>query len=140
MVCASEGCKLHVYNDLTGNATIGYGHLLHQGGYTESEAHLVITPQQAKEYLAGDLKWAESAVEHLVKVPLNQHQFDALVDFVYNLGYGTLERSYLLKNLNRGDYENTPASIRQFVHSGGVVVPALVLRRNREAEMFAEAM
>ncbi|MGZ3891178.1 MAG: lysozyme, partial [Mucilaginibacter sp.] len=46
----------------------------------------------------------ETAVNTLVKVPLTQNQFDALVSFTYNEGTGALKESTLLKKLNERDY------------------------------------
>jgi lysozyme len=37
-----------------------------------------------------------AAVEHLVTVPLKQGQYDALADWVFNLGSGRLQMSRLL--------------------------------------------
>jgi len=136
LVRTSERCVLHVYNDIAGNASIGWGHLLHRGPILSIEAGHTITQQQADLFLAQDLRWAETEVNLRVKQPLNQNQFDALVDFVYNLGSGTFENSHLLDSLNRGDYASVPINLKQYVHSGGKVIPALVIRRNREAEMF----
>lgn len=50
----------------------------------------------------GDLKEAEGYVNGMLKVQLTQQQFDALVDFTFNLGCGHLAGSHLLKNLNAG--------------------------------------
>src|SRR6185312_10900965 len=132
----SENCRLEIYNDIAGNASIGWGHLLHRGPILSIEAGHTITQSQADLFLTQDLSWAETEVNLRVKQPLNQNQFDALVDFVYNLGSGTFENSHLLDSLNRGDYASVPINLKQYVHSGGKVIPALVIRRNREAEMF----
>lgn len=52
-----------------------------------------------------DVAVAEAVVQRLVKVPLTQGQFDALVDFVFKLGGGRLASSTLLRNLNAGKYD-----------------------------------
>src|SRR5262245_12639546 len=87
-----EGCILHAYPDpATGGApwTIGYGHTAGvQPGDTCSR-------EQALDWLRKDLAWAEAAVNRLVAVPLEQHQFDALVSFTFNLGQGALAQSTL---------------------------------------------
>ena len=43
---------------------------------------------------------AAREVNALVKVELDQHEFDALVDFAYNLGAGDLAKSTLLRRVN----------------------------------------
>jgi lysozyme len=54
---------------------------------------------------------AEQAVQRLVKVPLTQGQFDALVDFCFNLGAGKLATSTLLKELNCRRYEDAARTV-----------------------------
>ena len=49
--------------------------------------------------------------EHLVTVPLKQGQYDALADWVFNLGEGRLQMSTLLKVLNAGSYGSVPAQL-----------------------------
>ena len=54
--------------------------------------------------MTGDLLDAEMSVTRLVRVALTQGQFDALVDFCFNVGMGKLAASTLLKYLNAGQY------------------------------------
>ena len=70
-----EGCRLTSYKCPSGKWTIGYGHT---NGVKQGQK---ITKIKAEEYLKNDLKAFENAVEKMVKVPLNQNQFDALVSF-----------------------------------------------------------
>ncbi len=88
LIKRSEGFRDRQYLDAAGFPTIGYGHLVEAdesfpGGVTEA---------QAETLLAGDVNEAEQAVRRLVRVALTQGQFDALVDFVFNLGEGPLPR------------------------------------------------
>jgi GH24 family phage-related lysozyme (muramidase) len=75
----SEGFRGRVYLDTGGVPTIGWGHrLLHPDSFPDG-----VDERLAAHMLACDVDDAEEAVEHLVKVPLTQGQFDALVDFVF---------------------------------------------------------
>jgi lysozyme len=47
----------------------------------------------------------ESTIERLVKVTLQQNQYDALVSFIYNVGASAFGDSTLLRMLNLGDYQ-----------------------------------
>jgi lysozyme len=71
-----------------------------------------------------------------VKVPLDQDQFDALVDFCFNAGIGAFYGSTLLKLLNQGNYDAIPEELKKWnkCHIDGVltVVQGLVNRRNNE--------
>jgi len=136
-----EGLSLVLYNDCDNppNATIGYGYLVHLGpinGSEPEEFRKGITEKQAFGLLLMEIGEIEKDVMRLVKVPLTQYQFDALVSFTFNLGEGSLERSTLLKCLNAKQYGQIPYEIRKWVRAGGRVVPGLVTRRKEEADIF----
>ncbi len=85
-----EGCVLQAYDDGVGVPTIGYGH-------TENVTWgQTITQSQAEEFLKEDLNYFEKSITNLVKVPLTDNQFSALVCFAFNVGVGGLETSTLL--------------------------------------------
>lgn len=131
-----EGFSSVPYRDAAGHWTIGYGHKVAAG-----EDFASVTEAQAMQLLAGDVNAAEDAVNALVRVPLTQAQFDALVSFVYNVGAGAFRSSTLLKVLNAGDYAQVPAQLARwrFVTRGGqkVELAGLVSRRSAEGALFA---
>ncbi len=90
-----EDCILTAYNCPAGIPTIGYGH-------TGCDVYIgrKITKIDAERILQNDLKIHCNNVRKLVKVPLNQNQFDALVSLEFNIGYGNFASSTLLKLLN----------------------------------------
>lgn len=129
-----EGFSATAYQDITGNWTIGYGHLI-----KANEQYLMektLTKAEAEAILANDLRDAEIAVGELVKVPLNANQHDALVSFVFNVGRGNFANSTLLKKLNAGDYEGAANEFERWVYSKGVKVAALEKRRAAEKNYF----
>jgi lysozyme len=129
---SSEGFRNRVYLDVAGFPTIGYGHrLLHSDSFPNG-----IDEPQAANLLACDVRDAEQAVQRLVKVPLTQGQFDALVDFCFNLGAGRLASSTLLKCLNAGKYDDAADQLLRWDHAGGEEYPALKARREAEAELW----
>lgn len=101
MIKRFEGFRQRVYRDLAGFPTIGYGHRLK----TSETDPGVISESDATALLRTDVSDAASTVERMVKVPLTQGQFDALVDFVFNLGCERFARSTLLRALNGGRYQ-----------------------------------
>jgi lysozyme len=91
---------------------------------------------KADSLLLEDLKRFESAIRQLVKVPLNQNQFDALVSFTFNVGEGAFKGSTLLKLLNAGNYNAAAAQFGKWVYAGKKVLPGLVARREAEYQLF----
>ncbi len=110
--------------------TIGYGHT---GGVQQGD---VITSEDAEELLKLDVAKFGQWVLKLIKVPLNQKEFDALVSFTFNLGAGALQRSTLRMKLNRGEYEEAADEFLKWVRAGGKVMPGLINRRNAERSLF----
>jgi lysozyme len=121
--------------------TIGYGHTgpdVYQG--------LVISQATADILFLSDLAKFEHGVERLVKVPLNQHQFDALVSFSFNVGLDEdvdtkaegLGDSTLLKLINARLYEDAAPEFLKWNKQGGKELPGLARRRMAEMAMFLE--
>ena len=128
----SEGFRGKVYLDVNGFPTIGYGHrLVHPESFPNG-----ITEAQAAGILVVDLREAEQAVSRLVRVPLEQGQFDALVDFCFNLGQGRLAASSLLADLNAGRYDAAAEQILLWDHAGAEEIAALRARREAEFRLW----
>lgn len=127
-----ESLRLRAYKDSVGVPTIGYGHTR---GVSMGQT---ITEAQADNFLREDLQDAEAAVERLVKVPLTDGQFAALVSFTFNVGGGALAKSTLLKKLNARDYNAVPHELMKYKLAGGRVLPGLANRRAAEAGLWAK--
>jgi len=139
-IAAWEGFSHSLYNDAAGHCTIGFGHLVHRGscnGNEPIEYLMGITQQQGLEILHHDGQLAVQVVHRLVKQPINQHQFDALVSFTFNLGATNLNRSTLLKKVNAGRFNEVPREFKRWVYAGGRVLKGLQKRRAAEAQMFS---
>lgn len=130
LIKSFEGLRLSAYKDVVGVVTIGYG--------TTSGVKMgdTITKERAEELLRDDVKRFEDQVLRLVKVPLTQGQFDALVSFTYNLGAANLGNSTLLRLLNAGDYKGAAAQFDRWTKAGGKELPGLVKRRAAERALF----
>lgn len=126
-----EGLSLKAYLCPAGVWTIGYGSTLgvKKGDRLEDE-------EEAEDLLLRDLMKFEDAVTKLVKVDLNQNQFDALVSFTYNVGIGAFKKSTLLKVLNMGKYDLVPDQFGRWIYANGKVLSGLKRRRAQEAALF----
>lgn len=129
-ICENEGLRLQAYRDTGGVPTIGYGHTK---GVRMGD---VITKEQAVEFLKQDTAEAVTNVNKLVKIPITQDQFDALVDFVFNIGSTQFASSTLLKLLNSGDYVAASKQFARWKYDNGKEVAGLIARRKRTADLF----
>ncbi|WP_022826267.1 lysozyme [Hymenobacter norwichensis] len=128
-----EDEKLAEYADVGGVKTIGVGHTGRDVFNGEQ-----ITESQSQALLSKDLTGCEAAVNRLVTVPLNQHQFNALVSFAFNLGPGALEKSSLLRFIN--DKQTDPIVLKDhfkmWCNVNNKPNDSIRARRGREADLF----
>lgn len=106
------------------------------------------TPAKALEWLIADTSIAAAAVIHDVKVPITQHQFDALVSLVYNLGQIVLQHksgevwveSTLLKLLNAGRPLQAAEEILDWDRVNGVPDKGILRRRQLEKAIYLDGV
>lgn len=125
-----EGLRLQAYKCSAGVWTIGYGHT---EDVSEGDT---CTEEDAEKWLLQDVKFAERAVNRQ-RLAINQHQFDALVSFVFNVGEGAFKTSTLLKKIKANP--NDPSIADEFAkwrYAGGNVVAGLVTRRENESNLY----
>jgi GH24 family phage-related lysozyme (muramidase) len=136
-----EQLRLQAYDDATGRPlakgeepkgvpTIGWGHTR---GVKPGDT---CTVEEAEAFLQEDLAPACHAVESMVKVPLTDNQFDALVSFVFNVGEEAFHDSTLLRVLNAGHYDAVPAQLARWNKDNGVVLTGLTRRRKAEEDLW----
>lgn len=118
-----EGLRLRAYQDTGDVWTIGYGHT------KTAKPGMTITEPEAERLLMQDVGWAQEAVSELVDVPLSQHQYDAMVDFMFNIGEEQFGESTLLKRLDASDYDAVPDELRRWVYDNGKYIKGLANRR-----------
>jgi lysozyme len=117
--------------------TIGFGSTVYEDGTPVTLKDAPITVDRAKAIMTARLNSEfVPAVQRYVQVPLNQNQFDALVDFAYNLGAGALRTSTLLKYINSNKFSLAAAEFDKWIMSAGKPLPGLVKRRRLERTLF----
>lgn len=124
-----EGYREHMYRDVAGVATIGFGTTqgVRPGDRTD--------PVRAVQRLAADTDaFARKIATCIGPVPLYQHEFDAFVSLAYNVGEGAFCGSTLVKRLTATppDYDAACKEILRWVYAGGQRQPGLVKRRADE--------
>lgn len=141
MICEFEGFRDHLYDDVAGHCTIGYGHLVHHGptdGRPEEEPFKNgISHARAVEIMKDDIhSRAEIYVLQSVTVPLTQQQFDALVSLCFNIGGSSFMGSTLVKELNANNYQAARGEFMRWIRAGGQRNAGLISRRGKEAALF----
>lgn len=143
--------NLDPYLDPVGIWTIGWGHAIRdvtgkyvRGPEGKARARALypggITIQQAEDLLRADLLEACKDVVALVRVPLTDNAFSALVSFEFNLG--ALRTSTLLKKLNARDYTGAAEQFGRWTkgrdpRTGNLItLNGLVSRRSDERSLF----
>lgn len=127
--------------------TIGWGHVVRdakgrmlKGAGAAARARAIypsgITIEVARVLLDDDIRALLPAVEAAISVPVNDHQFCALVSFVFNVGIGAFLRSSLVRKLNAGDHAGVPKELMRWVRAGGKVLAGLKRRRAAEARLW----
>ena len=132
-----EGVRYTVYRDVAGYPTVGVGHLI----LPEDDLQVGdrVDEAQVLQFLEHDLAKAEQGVRLLVgDLPLHQHEFDALLDLVYNVGLGNVsenESPRLNTAIDSRDYEAIAAEL-DYTHAGGKFARGLQFRSERRAKIF----
>lgn len=126
----AEGLRLTSYKCQAGVWTIGFG------STKDVVEGMTITAEEADKRLREDVRWAEKVV-NLNCMGLNQHQFDALVSFVFNVGSGNFRSSTLLKKVTKDPNDPTIRDeFMKWIKAGGEVSEGLRARRKRESDLY----
>ncbi len=126
LIAGFEGLRQQPYLDAVQVPTVCYGH-------TGSDIRpRWYSAEECRSLLRQDADKAALAVRRLVRVPIAQPTFDALVSFTFNVGEGNLAKSSLLRKLNAGDIVGACNELPRWDKAGGRVLPGLTARRKAE--------
>lgn len=131
-LAVSEGLVDTAYKDSVGVWTLGIGHTL-GAGKPDPKSYIGkhMTTKEIMDLFEKDIVIYEDIVNRHVKVSLEQHEFDALVHFAYNVGEKNFKKSKLLQNLNAGK----KATAFQSGFHGWLKPPELKGRRDKERKI-----
>lgn len=110
-----EKFRARPYRDSAGKGTIGYGHVIRAH---EKKSLTLVSQDQADALLLADVSPIDTylaAIENNFKSRLSQHQFDAVVSLVFNIGLKAFENSTLLKLLRIADFDGAAAEFDRWV-------------------------
>lgn len=133
--------------DCSGYWTVGWGHLLTDingkplSGVSGYQRMLEIYPdletitlEEADDLLKDDLVKFENQLNSL-KLSLTQYQYDSLISFIFNCGFGNFKTSTLLRRI-RGEKGSVREAFMMWNRSGGKVFNGLIKRRETESTLF----
>lgn len=129
-ISQNEGRVKHAYLDPIKVVTICDGHT------KTAKMGQVATDAICDDLLRQDTGEAQDAVKRLVKAPVTQAQYDALVDFTFNVGAGNLATSTLLRRIHAGDCMGAGSEFPRWNRASGQVLPGLTKRRAAERVMW----
>jgi len=136
LIQSFEGCKLKAYQDSVGIWTIGWGNTQYNNG-TKVRQGDIITRPLADELFLNIVSRFDSGVFKRLRRTVTQNQFDALVSFTYNCGFGNLEKSSLLRKVNTNPNDPTiRAEFMRWNRAGGKELKGLTRRRKAEADLY----
>jgi GH24 family phage-related lysozyme (muramidase) len=136
-IAAHEGFRATPYNDANGNCTVGFGHLIRLAPCTAADRS--VTRATAVSLLQSDTRTFQKTIrDTLPATPLHQHEFDALVDFTYNIGSGAFASSSARSDLAAAppNYAAVPAD---FAKWNADRLCGLYRRRIDEGNLFRAA-
>jgi lysozyme len=126
-----EGFRSCPYQDVTGVWTRGYGQTHNIGPRS---------PCISQAGAQAELKWSvESEYEWSIRalgVRFNQHEWNALCSFDYNLGAGILQGTTVGADLRARAFYAATRVMLLYDHAGNVVLPGLRTRREIEVRVF----
>lgn len=131
-----EKLRLKAYLDSKGVPTIGWGNTFYENG-TKVKMGDTISRERADSLFTIILFKFEKELNSMLKVSLNQNQFDALMVFIYNIGSGAFLNSTILKKININP--NDPSISIEFMRwnkSSGKTLEGLTRRRQQEASLY----
>lgn len=129
--------------------TIGVGHLLTHKELTTGSIKINganvswkrgLSRKNVLDLLTQDLARFEKYINSIVKTPVTQSQFDALVSVAFNMGEGGIAKTKLLKELNSGNHSSFTKILPRYnrVKKGNKVIlsKGLAIRRKGECDLW----
>lgn len=133
-----EGFRAKPYLCPAGIPTIGYGSTYYSDGRKVQLTDPPIEEPTARALLMVELQhtFAPGVARLCPGLVTNPAAFNAITDFVYNLGVGRLQTSTLRRKINAQDWEGAKEQLMLWTRGGGKVLPGLVKRRQAECALI----
>lgn len=142
-----EDCHLEPQQDRVNPNVWDYGY----GHVCARDARPLASIEAAEELLREDVEVRAVLADEAIAVPVAQHEFDAFVSILYNVGPGKAgvkdgvivlangRPSTLLRKINEHDFDGAAAEFAKWNKSNGGVVRGLIRRREGDVAIFRDA-
>jgi lysozyme len=139
-----EGFRSKPYLCPAGVPTIGYGSTYYADGRKVQLTDRPVDEPTARALLMSELEHTYAPgvrrlCPQLYAAAMTTNdwaRFNAVVDFVYNLGIGRLQSSTLRRKINAQDWDGAKEQLMLWTRGGGKVLPGLVKRRTAECALI----
>ena len=126
-----EGFSSIPYICPAGKPTIGFGSTFYEDGTPVKMTDKPITKERARELV----RWyCETQIKYPRK-DLNDDQKSAICSLIFNIGQSAFDRSKCKKAIVAGDWAEAHRQW-DWVTANGKILPGLVIRRQKEKELF----
>lgn len=138
-----EGFRSDPYLCPAGIPTIGYGTTVYSSGHKvtlqDPPISELLAIKELRKFvgkIADDIEYWENKNN----IELRQGEFEALLSFIYNVGWATFKKSTLCKKILAGDMAGAAEEFPRWVYAGKKKLPGLVRRREKERALFLSGM
>jgi lysozyme len=139
LICKFEGLSLIPYLCSAKVPTIGYGNTYYPNGKKVTMQDKAITKPEAFEMFKFIADKFALKVNELIKLKVNQNQFNACVSLSYNIGLNSFAKSTLLKKVNFNPDDLTIKNeFLKWNKAGGKEIKGLTTRREIESQLYYE--
>lgn len=136
LICQFEGFYPNAYRDVGGIWTIGYGQITIAGGRPVGQWD-TITKAESLAFVHKRVKEIYKFIIERVNRKLENHQYSALISFVYNVGQGAFARSTLLKKINlNSSKDDICKEFKRWSYVKGKWIKGLHNRRIKETQVY----
>ncbi len=135
-----EGFSDRAYLDTDGTPVIGYGLSRINGQSVQLGDR--ISQAEADAALRAELQTIKQQIHSTVNQELTENQLSALASLSYNVGFGPIKTSTLVRKINAGDYHGAANEFLRWdkanVRGALVQLPGLSRRRQAERQLFLQ--
>jgi len=133
LIKSFEGFRPRTVLRRDGTPVIGYGHS------RSARPGAVVSEAEAELLLQYDLMPIVALLNERVRLPLNQHQFDALASFIFSIGLERFQTSDVLEKLDADALPEAADALSAWPERASPPVDALYRRRSAERALFDTA-